>query len=168
LTSAVCCNRRVESSPGMPSTWSKWPCVSSSRSSLRKPAPLRSNCRWVPSPQSTRMRLPPASTRRPGWLRSAEGTLADVPRKVRSNMPAPSRADNDGLRLVDASLANDPAPLLALAVDELAEPLARQIVHVEALHGQLLLYIRIRERLTDFGSHPLDDGIGCCRRRHEA
>ena len=32
------------------------------------------------------MRWPPASTRRPGWLRSAEGTLAEVPRKVRSNI----------------------------------------------------------------------------------
>src|SRR5450631_3426392 len=32
------------------------------------------------------MRWPPASTRRPGWLRSADGTLAEVPRKVRSNM----------------------------------------------------------------------------------
>jgi hypothetical protein len=29
----------------MPSTWSKWPCVSKSRSSLLKPAPLRSNWR---------------------------------------------------------------------------------------------------------------------------
>jgi len=37
----------------MPSTWSKWPCVNRSRSSLRKPAPLRSNWRWMPSPQST-------------------------------------------------------------------------------------------------------------------
>src|ERR1700733_5286374 len=136
MTSALCCKRRVESSPGMPSTWSKWRAVRIILSSLRNPAPLRSNCRWVPSPQSTRMRSPPASTRRPGWLRSAEGTLADVPRKVRSNMPAASRVENDRLRLVDSGLANDPAPLVALAVDELAEALARQVVHVEPLHGQ--------------------------------
>jgi hypothetical protein len=32
------------------------------------------------------MRWPAASTRRPGWLRSADGTLAEVPRKVKSNM----------------------------------------------------------------------------------
>lgn len=76
----------VTKRPGMPSTWSKWPCVNRSRSSLRKPAPLRSNWRWMPSPQSTRMRSLPASTRRPGWLRSADGMLADVPRDVRSNI----------------------------------------------------------------------------------
>ena len=35
------------------------------------------------------MRWPPASTRRPGWLRSAEGTLAEVPRNVRSNIVGP-------------------------------------------------------------------------------
>ena len=86
MTSVLCRSRSVENRPGMPSTWSKWPCVSKSRSSLLKPAPLRSNWRCVPSPQSTMMRWPPASTRRPGWLRSAEGTLAEVPRKVRSNM----------------------------------------------------------------------------------
>ena len=40
----------------------------------------------LPSPQSTRMRSLPASTRRPGWLRSADGMLADVPRNVRSNI----------------------------------------------------------------------------------
>src|SRR5882757_8578827 len=45
--------------PGMPSTWSKWPCVSKSRSSLLKPTLLRSNWRCVPSPQSTMMRWPP-------------------------------------------------------------------------------------------------------------
>jgi hypothetical protein len=33
--------------PGMPSTWSKWPCVNKSRSSLRKPTSLRSNWRCV-------------------------------------------------------------------------------------------------------------------------
>src|SRR3954468_19078779 len=32
------------------------------------------------------MRWPPASTRRPGWLLFAEGTLAEVPRNVRSNI----------------------------------------------------------------------------------
>src|SRR6478735_5311780 len=56
------------------------------RSSRRKPAPLRNNWRCVPSPQSTRIRLPAASTRRAGWLRSADGTLAEVPRNVRANM----------------------------------------------------------------------------------
>ena len=86
MTSVLCCSRSVENRPGMPSTWSKWPCVSKSRSSLLKPAPLRSNWRCVPSPQSTMTRRPPASSRRPGWLRSADGTLAEVPRKVRSNM----------------------------------------------------------------------------------
>jgi len=35
------------------------------------------------------MRWPPASTRRPGWSRSAEGTLAELPRKVRSNIVLP-------------------------------------------------------------------------------
>src|ERR1700722_8986158 len=40
----------------------------------------------MPSPQSTNMRSLPTSTRRPGWLRSADGTLADVPRNVRSNI----------------------------------------------------------------------------------
>ena len=60
--------------------------VNRSRSSLRKPAPLPSSFRWVPSPQSTRIRSPPASTRSPGWLRSADGTLADVPRNVRPNI----------------------------------------------------------------------------------
>src|SRR5580693_3353742 len=54
-----------------------------------EPAPLRSNWRCVPSPQSIMMRCPPASTRSPGWLRSAEGTLAEVPRNVRSNMVGP-------------------------------------------------------------------------------
>src|ERR1700692_4998325 len=86
MVSALCCDRNVEKSPGMPSTWSKGPCVNGSRSSLRKPAPLRSNWRWLPSPQSTRMRVLPASTRRPGWLRSADGTLAEVPRNVTANM----------------------------------------------------------------------------------
>src|ERR1700722_2536468 len=32
------------------------------------------------------MRWPQASTRRPGWPRSADGTLAEVPRKVMSNI----------------------------------------------------------------------------------
>src|ERR1700686_865695 len=89
MTSVLCRSRSVENRPGMPSTWSKWPCVNKSRSSLLKPAPLRSNWRCVPSPQSTMMRWPPASTRRPGWLRSAEGTLAEVPRNVRSNIDGP-------------------------------------------------------------------------------
>src|SRR5205085_7612634 len=62
------------------------PWVNKRRSSRRKPAPLRSNWRCVPSPQSTRMRWLPASIRMPGWLRSADGTLADVPRKVRANI----------------------------------------------------------------------------------
>jgi len=43
MTSVLCRGRSVENRPGMPSTWSKWPCVSKSRSSLLKPAPLRSN-----------------------------------------------------------------------------------------------------------------------------
>jgi TolB-like protein len=66
MTSDLCRSRSVENRPGMPSTWSTWPCVSKSRSSLPKPAPLRSNWRCVPSPQSTMMRWLPASTRRPG------------------------------------------------------------------------------------------------------
>src|ERR1700733_14317302 len=86
MASVLCRSRSVENRPGMPSTWSKWACVSKSRSSLLKPAPLLSSWRCVPSPQSIMMRCPPASTRSPGWLRSAEGTLADVPRKVRSNI----------------------------------------------------------------------------------
>jgi hypothetical protein len=89
MTSVLCRGRSVENRPGMPSTWSKWPCVSKSRSSLLKPAPPRSNWRCVPFPQSTMMRCPPASTRRPGWLRSADGTLAEVPRNVRSNIVGP-------------------------------------------------------------------------------
>src|SRR4029077_3295191 len=89
MTSVLCRSRSVENKPGIPSTWSKWPCVNKSRSSLLKPAPLRSNWRCVPSPQSTMMRWPPASTRRPGWLRSADGTLAEVPRNVRSNIVGP-------------------------------------------------------------------------------
>src|SRR5690242_434309 len=32
------------------------------------------------------MRLPAASSRSAGWLRSADGTLAEVPRNVRANM----------------------------------------------------------------------------------
>ena len=48
----------------------------------------RSNWRCVPSPQSTRMRSLPASTRRPGWLRSAEGTLARSPKNVSANILA--------------------------------------------------------------------------------
>src|SRR5882724_11515573 len=47
---------------------------------------LRNNRRCAPSPQSTRIRWLPASTRRPGWLRSADGTLAEVPRNVTANM----------------------------------------------------------------------------------
>jgi hypothetical protein len=61
------------------------------RSSRRKPAPLRSNWRCVPSPQSTGMRWPLDSTRRPGWLRSADGTLADVPRNVRADIESARR-----------------------------------------------------------------------------
>src|SRR6516164_2106300 len=48
--------------------------------------------RCVHSPQSTSMPLLPASTRRPGWLRSADGTLAEVPRKVSVNILAPTNA----------------------------------------------------------------------------
>jgi hypothetical protein len=85
IASALCRSRSVEKRPGMPSTWSKWPWVNRIRSRRRKPAPPRSNWRCVPSPQSTRMRWLPASTR-PGWLRSADGTLAEVPKKVSANI----------------------------------------------------------------------------------
>jgi len=56
MTSALCRSRSVENRPGMPSTWSKWACVSKSRSSLLKPAALLSSWRCVPSPQSIMIR----------------------------------------------------------------------------------------------------------------
>jgi acyl carrier protein len=49
-----------------------------------------------PSPQSTRMGWLPASIRRPGWLRPAEGTLAEVPRKVSANIRVLQQSDPCG------------------------------------------------------------------------
>ena len=45
------------------------------------PAPERSICRWVPSPQSIRMRSPPRRTSDAGRPRRAVGAEAAVPRK---------------------------------------------------------------------------------------
>lgn len=45
-----------------------------------------------------------------------------------------------GSLFIDAGLANDLAPFSALVLDERAELGAWQVVHVEALHDQLLLY----------------------------
>src|SRR5262249_53686944 len=56
------------------------------RSSFRKPAPLRGNWHCVPSRQSSRMLYLSASPRFLGWLRSADGTLAEVPKNVSANI----------------------------------------------------------------------------------
>ena len=45
-----------------------------------------------------------------------------------------------GSLFIDAGFTNDLAPFLSLVLDERPELRTRQVVHVEALHDQLLLH----------------------------
>ena len=56
----------VLSMPGRPRKWSAWQCVIRISSTSTRPAPDRSSCRWVPSPQSISSDTPLRRTRNAG------------------------------------------------------------------------------------------------------
>ncbi len=71
---------KVLSIPTSPSQWSRWKWVMKIASSSGRPIDRRSCC-WVPSPQSNRMRSPPARSTIAGSPRRAVGTDPAVPAK---------------------------------------------------------------------------------------
>src|SRR4051794_40192350 len=98
--------------PGNPSQWSRcrWLMKIASRSG--SPMLLRSWC-WVPSPQSNRIRSPPARNRIAGSPRLGVGTLPAVPAKKSERSMRPARlASGDPMDLETRVFE----PLVALLV----------------------------------------------------